>query len=49
MWRNGFIRKLRLISKFMTSQSGKQKIAIQILLNISRNKDNQTMKFGQLM
>ena len=33
----------------MTSQPGKQTIAIQILPNISRIKDNQTMKFGQLI
>ena len=33
----------------MTSQSGKQAIAIQILPNISRNKDNQKMKFSQLI
>ena len=33
----------------MTSQPGHQTIAIQILPNISRSKDNQTMKFGQLM
>ena len=32
----------------MTSQLGKQ-IAIHILPNISRNKGNQTMKFGQLI
>ena len=32
----------------MTSQTTKQTIAIQILTNISRRKDNQTMKFGQL-
>ena len=32
----------------MTSQLGKQAIAIHILPNISRNKNNQTMKFGQL-
>ena len=31
----------------MTSQTGKQIIPIQILLNVSRSKDNQTMKFGQ--
>ena len=31
----------------MTSQSGKQTIAIHILVNISKSKDNQTMKFGQ--
>ena len=33
----------------MTSQSGKQTIAIHILPYISRSKDNQTMKFGQLI
>ena len=33
----------------MTSQPGKQTIAILILPNISRNKGNQTMKFGQLV
>ena len=40
---------MRLISKIMTSQPGKQTIAIHILPNISRSKDNQTMKFGQLV
>ena len=34
---------------FMTSQRGKQTIAIPILPNISRNKGNQTSKFGQLI
>ena len=33
----------------MTSQSGKQIITIHILPNISRNKGNQTTKFGQLI
>ena len=33
----------------MTSQPGKQTIAIHILPNISRSKDNQTMKSGQLI
>ena len=32
----------------MTSQSGKQTIAIHILSNISRSRGNQTMKFNQL-
>ena len=32
----------------MTSQPGKQTIAIHILLDILRSKDNQTMKLGQL-
>ena len=33
----------------MTSQPGQQAIAIHILPNISRSKDNQTLKFGQLI
>ena len=33
----------------MTSQPGKQTIAIHILPNISRSKGNQIMKFGQLI
>ena len=33
----------------MTSQPGKQTIAIHILPNISRSKSNQEMKFGQLI
>ena len=44
MYKNGLIRKITLFSKFMTSQPGKQTIAIHILPNISRSKDNQTMK-----
>ena len=32
----------------MTSQPGKQTIAIYILSSTSRSKGNQTMKFGQL-
>ena len=36
-------------SKFMTSQTWQQLIKIHILPNISRNKDTQTMKFGQLI
>ena len=32
----------------MMSQPGKQTIAIHILPYISRSKDNQTVKFGQL-
>ena len=46
--KNGLIRKMRLILKFMMTQPGKQTIAIHILLN-TRSKDNQTMKFGQLI
>ena len=33
----------------MTSQPGYQTIAIHILPNILRSKDNQTMKFGPLI
>ena len=43
------IRKIRLVSKFMTLHPGKQRITIHILLNISQIKGNQTMKFGQLI
>ena len=45
----GLIRKIRLISKFMTSKPGSQAITIHILHNISQSKDNQTMKLGQLI
>ena len=48
-YKNNFIRKIWLISKFRTSQPGKQKITIQILPNISRCRSNQTMKYGQLI
>ena len=33
----------------MTSQPGLQTTAIHILPNVSRSKDNQTMKFDQLI
>ena len=33
--------------KYMTSQPGKQTIAMHLLPNISRSTGNQTMKFGQ--
>ena len=54
MKQNGLIRKIRLISYFITSQPGYQTIVIHILpnislRNISRSKDNQTIKFGQLI
>ena len=44
MEKNGLIRKIRLISKFMTSQPGKS-----ILPNIAKRKGNHTMKCGQLI
>ena len=43
------IRKMRIISNFLTSQPGQQTIVIQILSNIVSSKDNQTIKFGQLI
>ena len=42
------MRKIRLISKFMMPQLGKQTIATHILPNISKSKGNQTIEFGQL-
>ena len=38
--KNGLIRKIRLISKLITSQPGEKRIAIHKLLNISRIKGN---------
>ena len=42
--KNGFIRKISLISEFMMSQPGKQAISIHLLHNISRRKSNQAIK-----
>ena len=47
MYKRGLIRKAKLISRFMTSQPGKQTVAIQTLPNISGSKGNLTIKFGQ--
>ena len=49
IYKNGLIRKARLISKFMTSQTGSQTIVIHMLPNIARSKGNQTIKFDQLI
>ena len=43
------IREIREISKFITSKPVRQTITIHIIPNISRNKGNQTMKFGQFI
>ena len=43
------IRKLWLISKFMTSQTVQQIITIHVLPNIFRSKGNQAIRFGQLI
>ena len=42
-------KRLRLILKFGTSENGKQIITIHVLPSISRSKENQIIKFGQLM
>ena len=49
MQKNDLIRKIKLISKFIKSQLGKQSIAVNILPNISAHKGNRTIKFGQLI
>ena len=49
MYKNGSVRKIRLILKFVTLQPGQQTVAIQIFLNISRSKGNQLIKFGHLI
>ena len=49
MYKNGLMRKIRIILKFITSQPGKQAIAIHILPSISWSKGNQTMKCGQFI
>ena len=41
------VRKIRLISKFMTSQPENQSVAI--LPNMSRSKSSRTKKFGQVV
>ena len=49
MLENGLITKIWLTSKSVTPQPGQQAIAIYILTNIARSKDNQAMKTGQLL
>ena len=44
--KNGLIRKIRLILKIMMSQLT---ITRHVLPNTSRRKDNQTMKFRQVI
>ena len=45
---NGLIKKL-LVSKIVTSQTGKQIISIHVLSNVSRSIGNQIMTFGQFI
>ena len=49
IYQNDLIKKIRLISNFMTLQPGQQTIVIHILPNISTSKDNQAIKFGLLI
>ena len=49
IYKSGLIKKIRLISKFMTSQPEKQTVALHILPNISTSNGNQTVKFGKLI
>ena len=49
LYKNGLIRTIRVISKLIMSQPGKQTIAIHTLPNLSRSKGSQTMKFDQLI
>ena len=49
MWDNNLIRKLRLISKIMMLQTGKQIITIHILSSVPRSKGNQPIEFVQLI
>ena len=49
MYKNALIKKLRMVSKFLTAQFGKQIITIHILFNISRSKGSQIMNFGLLI
>ena len=48
VWKMAWLNRLKLTSKFMTSQPGFQAIPILILPNISQSKGSQTIKFGQL-
>ena len=47
--KDGLIRKIVLVSKFMTLQAGLQTISINILPQISQSKGNPTIKFGHLI
>ena len=42
-------KKARVSLKIYEVQIGKQTITMHVLRNISRSKDNKTMKFGQLI
>ena len=51
MWKNGLIRNIRLISKFMKSQPGSQTIAIHILpktITKERQPDNEVWSINRV-
>ena len=48
-WENGVVGNLKLISKFMTLQTGKQAIENPILPNILRKKGNKIVTFCHLI
>ena len=47
--KNNFIRKIRLVPKFLMQQSGQQTIIRHILPNILQTKGSQIMKFVHLV
>ena len=47
--KNSLIKKLWLISRFMTLKTRKKIITIHVLPNISRSKGKQAIKFGHLI
>ena len=47
--KNNFIRKIRLVPKFLMQQSGQQTITRHILPNILQTKGSQIMKFVHLV
>ena len=49
MCKNSLIIKKKLIPKFVRSQPDKETITIHILSKNLASKDNQTMRFGQLI
>ena len=47
--KNSLIKKLWLISRFMTLKTRKKIITIHVLPSISRSKGKQAIKFGHLI
>ena len=45
--KNDLMKKITLISKFMTSQPGLQIVERNILPDISQSKGSKTMKYGR--